>query len=418
MNRHRSGVSLALVATVIAAGAATVLLRPRGGLIDPQAVEASAYFTADQIDRARDFRGPQRLLTLAEIGLSGAALALVALRPPRFLRRALERAARRPRLGAAAAGAALTAGLAVLVLPLGALRHQRGVDVGLATQDWGPWLGDVAKSTGIGALMAGAAAGLAVALIRRFPRRWWLPGSAAVALLAAGYIYIAPVALDPLYNDFDPLPPGELRSDVLALAREAGVDVGEVYRVDASRRTTGANAYVGGLGHTKRVVLYDNLLEGFPPEQVRAVVAHELAHVKNRDLLRGLAWMAIVAPFGVLLVQRISERLAPPEGRGEAASALTVPALALAFALVSFGVTAAGNALSRDVEAAADAFALRLTGDPAAFVDFERRITVRNISDPDPPALLQALFGTHPTTLERMGMGLEWARSAGRSGAR
>src|SRR5919106_746428 len=86
MNRHRSGVSLALAATVIAAGAATVLLRPRTGLIDPQAVEASAYFTADQIDRARDFRGPQRILTLAELGLSGAALVLVALRPPRPLR--------------------------------------------------------------------------------------------------------------------------------------------------------------------------------------------------------------------------------------------------------------------------------------------------------------------------------------------
>jgi STE24 endopeptidase len=403
---------------VIAAGAATVLLRPRTGLIDPQAVEASAYFTADQIDRARDFRGPQRILALAEIGLSGAALALVALRPPRRVRRALERAARRPYLGGAAAGAALTVALAVLVLPVDAVQHERSVDVGLSTQDWGPWLGDVAKSTGIGALMAGAVVALGLALVRHFPRRWWLPGSAAVAAIAAVYIYIAPVTLDPLYNDFDPLPQGRLRSDVVALAREAGVDVGEVYRVDASRRTTGANAYVGGLGHTKRVVLYDNLIEGFPPEQVRTVVAHELAHVKHRDLLRGLAWIAIVAPFGMLLVQRLSERLAPPEARGRQASALTVPALALSFALVSFGAGAAGNVLSRDVEAAADAFALRLTDEPAAFVDFERRITVRNISDPDPPALLHTLFGTHPTTLERIGIGLESARRAAGSGAR
>ena len=417
MNRHRSGVPLALAATVIAAGAATVLLRPRTGLIDPQAVEASAYFTADQIDRARDFRGPQRILALAEIGLSGAALALVALRPPRRVRRALERAARRPYLGGAAAGAALTIALAVLVLPVDAVQHERSVDVGLSTQDWGPWLGDVAKSTGIGALMAGAVVALGLALVRHFPRRWWLPGSAAVAAIAAVYIYIAPVTLDPLYNDFDPLPQGRLRSDVIALAREAGVDVGEVYRVDASRRTTGANAYVGGLGHTKRVVLYDNLIEGFPPEQVRTVVAHELAHVKHRDLLRGLAWIAIVAPFGVLLVQRLTERLAPPEARGRQASALTVPALALSFALVSFGVGAAGNVLSRDVEAAADAFALRLTDEPAAFVDFERRIAVTNVSDPDPPALLHALFGTHPTILERIGIGLESARRGAGSGA-
>jgi STE24 endopeptidase len=92
---------------------------------------------------------------------------------------------------------------------------------------------------------------------------------------------------------------------------------------------------------------------------------------------------------------------------------LAVPALTLAFAIVSFAATSAGNVLSRDVEAAADAFALRLTGDPAAFVDFERRITVTNISEPDPPALLHALFGTHPTTVERIGIGLSAARQEG-----
>ena len=89
-------------------------------------------------------------------------------------------------------------------------------------------------------------------------------------------IYLFPVVIDPLFNDFERLPDGKLRSDVLELADRAGVDVGEVYRVDASRRTTAANAYVGGLGHTKRVVLYDNLIEDFPPDEVRSVVAHEL----------------------------------------------------------------------------------------------------------------------------------------------
>lgn len=405
---------LAVAAAIVAAGAATILLRPRSGLIDPQAVEASAYFTADQIDRAQSFRGPQRTLALVELGVSTAALALVALRPPRIVRRTLERAARRPYLGGAATGAAIVVGGALLVLPIDAVQHDRAVDVGLSTQDWGPWLGDLGKSTGIGALFAGLITAGALLLIRRFPRRWWLPGSAGVAVVAALYIYIAPVALAPIFNDFEPLPRGQLRSDVMDLAQRVGVDVGEVYRIDASRRTTGANAYVGGLGHTKRVVLYDNLIEQFPPEQVRTVVAHELAHVEHRDLLRGLAWIAIVAPFGVLLVQRLTERWAPREARGPNASALAVPALTLAFAIVSFAAASGGNVLSRDVEAAADAFALRMTGDPAAFVDFERRITVTNVSDPDPPALLHLLFGTHPTTVERIGIGLRL--SAARQG--
>ena len=91
--------------------------------------------------------------------------------------------------------------------------------------------------------------------------------------------------LAPLFNDFKPLPEGEIRSDVLELAAMARVEVGEVYSVDASRRTTGANAYVTGLGPTKRVVLFDTLLERYSRDEVRIVVAHELAHVRHRDVL-------------------------------------------------------------------------------------------------------------------------------------
>ena len=99
---------------------------------------------------------------------------------------------------------------------------------------------------------------------------------------------------------------------MLELADKAGVDVGEVYRVDASRRTTAANAYVGGLGHTKRVVLYDNLITSFPRDQMRLVVAHELGHQKHNDLIRGLVWLALVAPAGCFLAQRAGRALRPP----------------------------------------------------------------------------------------------------------
>ena len=181
--------------------------------------------------------------------------------------------------------------------------------------------------------------------------------------------------------------------------------MGDVYRVDASRRTTGANAYVTGLGHTKRVVLYDNLIEDFSPAEVRSVVAHELGHVHYDDVPRGLLFLALIAPPGMLLVQRITERLAPG-----ARGAELVPALALAFAVVAFGGQIAGNAVSRQVEARADAYALRLTDDPKAFIELEKQLTIQNISDPDPPELLQVLFGTHPTTLERLGYGEAYER--------
>ena len=141
--------------------------------------------------------------------------------------------------------------------------------------------------------------------------------------------YASPLVIEPLFNDFDELPDGELRSEVLELAERAGVDVGEVYRVDASRRTTGANAYVAGLGHTKRVVLYDNLIEDFPPAEVRSVVAHELAHVQHDDVPRGLLFLADRAARRCCSFSGWSSGWRP--GR---AGADLVPALALALAIV------------------------------------------------------------------------------------
>jgi STE24 endopeptidase len=153
------------------------------------------------------------------------------------------------------------------------------------------------------------------------------------------------------------------------------------------------------------VVLYDNLIDRFPHDEVRIVVAHELAHQKHNDLLRGLAWLALVAPAGTFLTQALAERFG---GRGRLGSPAGLPAVALAISLVALGLGAASNVLSRQVEARADAFALDLTRDPADFVKFERRIAIRNISDPDPPRLLQLLFATHPTTAERIGIGEAW----------
>jgi Zn-dependent protease with chaperone function len=399
MRRVGYSLPVAGLAAVVAAAAATLLIRPRGGLIEPAAVDPTAYFSAAQLDRAADFRGPQRLLVLAGLGLSGATLLLLAVRMPR------ERLRGRPVRGAAAAGAGIAVVLVLVNLPLDAVRHDRAVDVGLSTQDWGPWLGDVAKSAGIGALFAAGGAALAVALWRRAGTRWWLPASAAVVAVGAVFTYASPLVIEPLFNRFDELPEGELRSEVIELADRAGVDVGEVYRVDASRRTTGANAYVAGLGHTKRVVLYDNLIEDFTPAEVRSVVAHELAHVRHHDVPRGLLFLALIAPAGMLAVQRIAERLAPG-----ARGADLVPALTLAVALVAFAGQVAGSYVSRGVEARADAFALHLTDDADAFISLERRLALNNISDPDPPKLTQLLFGTHPTTLDRLGYGETYRR--------
>lgn len=406
----RSRLPLAIVVAAAAAAGATFLLRPRTGLIEPVPVDAQAYFTAFQLDRAEDFRGVQRILGLASLGVSVGTLAVLAWRPPRRL---LERLGRRPLLGGAAAGAGISLLLVITGLPLSAWMRSRAIDVGLATQSWPDWALDLLKSAGIEAAVAAAGGFLAMVLVRRFRRHWWAPAAVVVAAFGVITIWLYPVVVDPVFNDFEKLPPGPVRSDVLELAQEADVDVGEVYRVDASRRTSAANAYVNGLGHSKRVVLYDNLISGFPRDEVRLVVAHELGHQKHNDLLRGLAWLALVAPAGTFLTQRLAERFARRDGFDDPVSKpgpIVLPAIALAVTLTSLALGAASNVLSRQVEARADAFALNLTRDPAAFVQFERRIALRNIADPDPPGLTQALFATHPTTLERIGIGEAWEK--------
>ena len=390
-------VAVAVAAAVAVAEAAVVLMRPRGGIIAPASVDPGSYFTPEQIKRARDYRRGQLVLLATSLAIDGALLASLVRRPPRRLRGPF----RRPVAAAGGAAAALSVGFTAAGLPVSAIGHRRSVRIGLSTQDWGPWLADAGKSTAIGTAFAGAGGAAAVGLMRRFPRGWWVGGSAAVVGLAVAMLYVGPVLLDPIFNRFDPLPEGQAREDVFALAREAGVEVGEVYEVDASRRTTASNAYVTGLGATKRVVLFDNLLEDFSRDEVRLVVAHELGHVHYRDVAHGLVYAALVAPAATRAAAMLTLRLAPPEERPGPA---VLPALALSTAIVSFAVGIVANQLSRRIEARADTFSLRLTDAPRPFIDFERGITIKNVADPDPPRWLTALLATHPPTVQRIGI--------------
>lgn len=432
---------LALAGALVVARAAVLVLRPSEGLIEPDPVDVQEYFSHEDIVRARRFGRPQLALhTLAGLVQAGVLAAFV-VHPPRLSptrrvpepqRIASPRLARalsaRPLLESSLVGAGLSAVVGLAPLPLSALARRRAVAVGLATQSWRGWAVDLAKTSAIEMGMAAVAAPAGVALMRRAPRWWWLPGAGLVVAGAGGMTLLAPVLVEPLFNRYTPLPAGELREDVLELARKAGVDVGEVYEVDASRRTTAANAYVTGLGPTKRVVLFDTLLERFTREETQLVVAHELAHVHHRDVPRGLLHLALVAPAGLFAAAELTQRLEQMAraGRGaggqlaegalgkdrvrRSASAATLPALALSLGVVSAALGSLSSALSRRVECRADAFSLRLTDAPEPFVAFERRIVTQNLADPDPPRWLVRLLASHPPTVERIGIAKAYAR--------
>jgi STE24 endopeptidase len=394
----------AAVAMVLVAEAAVWLLGPRDRPPDPVPVAESEYFSPAELDRAHDFRGPQPLLLFVGLALEAGVLVAVAYGRPARLRRGLERMASRPLLGGAAAGAAVAVLIRLATLPVSLVSHERAVDAGLSTQSLGSWFWDVALTA---VLTAGGGA-LLLLCVRRFPRRWWIPGAALTTALAALFVWIAPVVLAPIFNRFEPLPESSrARADVLALGRQAGVEIGEVYRIDASRRVTSLNAFVDGIGSTKRVVLYDNLLDQAERPELRSVVAHELGHVAHDDIRRGLIYVAIVAPLGLVFVRELSLAIAARRGV-DPSSPAAVPIYLLALTLAAFVLNIPGNQLSREVEASADQFALELTDDPRALIELQRELARANLSDPDPPAWLHDIFGTHPSTVERIGAALSY----------
>lgn len=400
----------AVLVAAVAAEAAVRVLRPRRAEAPaPAPVSARSYFTAAEIERARAYRRPQPILGAAQALLQAALLAALARRAAADGRGGPLAHPGAP-VADALAGAALAIALACAGLPFSAVARYRALAAGLATQSWRGWAADTVKAGAIEAGMSGAGAALLLGTARRRPRDWWAAAAAGSVVFGGALALLGPVLLAPRFNRFSPLEAGATREDVLALAGSAGVRVGEVYAVDASRRTTAANAYVTGLGPTKRVVLFDTLLDGFPRDEVRIVVAHELSHVRHRDVWRSLAFSALVAaPTGLVAREAAAWAGASGEAAGRPAA---LPALAIAAAVAGAPAALAVARLSRAIERRADAEALRLTGAPRALVGFWHDLAVRNLAEPGAPGPIRALVATHPPVVERIGAALAYERGA------
>lgn len=318
--------------------------------------------------------------------------------------------------------AALTAVTLLVTLPLamGAERVMRRY--GLSTQTWSGWAADVARGWAVSTLTTALLLGVLVALARRW-RRWWLAGGLTAAIFVVAGSFVYPIVIEPLANTFTAMPAGPQRQDLIELAARDGLTVDGVLVADASRRTTAENAYVSGLGATRRIVVYDTLLKGASPRDVELVVAHELGHVKAHDVRLGTALGALAAALAVvagswLLEDRSGRRRALLRAAGvRGAADPAVVALALALATVGSLVSAPASTLvSRRIEARADVHALDLTRDVQGFASMQRRLAVTNLSDLQPAWWRTAFFSTHPSASWRIAMARAWAQQHGLPG--
>ena len=362
-------------------------------------------FTDEQVARHGAYRRPGYVAFGLGIVVQVFVLVVLARGPWRELVDTLESPIGAWPVRALVAGAVVALVLTIAALPLAFVRgHVVEHAWGLSTQGAGGWLADQAKGAAVGAVTSAIAAAVFFAVVRWQPRTWWIWGWAAFTLLTAVMFYLWPVVVAPLFNRFTPLEPGPLNDRVRALAAEAGVPVDEVLVADASRRTTAENAYVAGLGGTKRLVLYDNLLTSNSDDQTAFVVAHELGHQAENHVLKNLliASAGLLAAFAFLGWLGGREGLWTWSGASGPADLRALPLLVLlsiAFTIASMPVE---SALSRRDESEADRIAIRLTGDPGAAVSAFRRLALSNLADLDPPPIAVAAFYSHPPIPDRI----------------
>jgi STE24 endopeptidase len=287
--------------------------------------------------------------------------------------------------------------LAGLGLSIWRFRHERRW--GFSTQTVGGWIADRVKTLAIGiALTSIAFLGL-VGAARAFPRWWPLVAALGAAALVALLTFVAPVVLEPVFNRFRPLQDERLADELCLLADRAGVPVRDVLVADASRRTRKHNAYVSGLGRTRRVVLWDTLLDWTAEPELKVVVAHELAHRR----LRHMAWFTVLGMAGaagaVLVLWAVGADVDDPG---------VVPLAMFLFTALELAGLPLGAALSRRFERSADRFSLDLTADPAAYERLHADLARENVADLDPPRAYHLAFPGHPTPPERIAAGRAW----------
>jgi STE24 endopeptidase len=403
------GVALAVVIAVRTPW--TVLPTPPGGHapLDP-----TAGLSVAQVERARAYATLLRPASLFSLALGLAVSGILGLTP---LGGRLVRAVARP-LGGGWVWQVLLGVLALsaigrlITLPLSAYAEVVAHRYGLSRRSWGLWLRDVSVSTAIDAGLTAVGLLALVWLARRAPRTWWVWGAVGAATLVVVGSFLWPLLIEPAFNRFQPMAAGPLRTELLLLAEKNGTPVQDVLVSDASRRTTTLNAYVSGFGSTRRIVVYDTVLEQLPNAQIESIVAHELGHVAADDVLTGTLTGALGAAAGVAaLGWLLSLRpLLRRSGADSAGDPRVVPLVLFLMAVGTLVSTPVQNLVSRQIEARADVHALDLTADPDSFMAMQRGLAVANLSEPDPPAALQWFFGSHPTTAQRIGFARDWER--------
>ena len=283
---------------------------------------------------------------------------------------------------------------------------------GLATETLGHWLKDHLKAVLLGLLFAELGALFVYFTLRNWSEFWWLAAGAGYSLVIIVLVNLAPVVFLPLFYSFKPLEKAALRERLTALAEKAGARIMGVYEWTLSDRTRKANAALTGIGNTRRILLSDTLLAEYSDDEIEVILAHELAHHVYKDIWSSVLWDMALTFASFFAAHQVLQWAVPYFGLRGAADPAGMPILLIAAGAIGLAVRPLMNAISRSHERRADAYALRMTHNPPAFISAMRRLGQQNLAEENPSRLVQALFYTHPPIKERVKAAQNWADAA------
>jgi STE24 endopeptidase len=266
------------------------------------------------------------------------------------------------------------------------------------------WVADLFKSLLLSAVILGIALSAGLYIVQMSPDYWWLFAWGFFFILSIFLMYISPYVIEPLFNKFTPLEGGELETKIREMMQKVGIVVSRVFKKDASKRSRHTNAYFTGIGRTKRIVLFDTLIEMMEQNEILAVLAHEAGHWKKKHVLKRIAVFEFLSLIGAYLAFRILRADVLSQVftiRGETFFASLI-ILGFVFGIAAFPFTPVSSYISRRHEDEADRFAAELSGHPEGLATSLIKLSKDNLSNLHPHPLYAKFYFSHPPVVGRV----------------
>ncbi len=281
----------------------------------------------------------------------------------------------------------------------------------LSNQRFRSWLWDETKGFLVGLVMAGIVVELLYYMIRQFPQHWWVITWALFIGLFILLAQLAPVVLFPIFYKFEPLEDEDLRRRLVLLGERAGTRVRGVYRWKLSEKSKKANAALTGLGNTRRIILADTLLDNYAPEEIEAVLAHELGHHVHKHIFKNILVQAGITLIGFWLANLVLHYAVDHHMFEELSDFANLPLLAITATVLSLLLMPALNAYSRFNEREADRYAFESIANVEPFISSMNKLAQQNLAERQPAKWIELLFHSHPAIASRVAAAEEWSRT-------